>query len=639
MKPMSKTGTIFLQKHIKEKIFFIFLQLGISLCVSAQNKVIDSLQQVLDTTRDETNQIPVLHELATQFIYIQPNKTIEIGEQSLILSKLKKDKINSCISLNIIGYGHWGKGNSLVAFQYYRQSMEMANLLGNELLITRNYQSIANIYNQSGYYQKALSLLADVRPVYERNREYPLLTFAYNSTAYAFIYLKQYDSAARYLGLALPLAKKYRPLLHPTILFNYADMRFKEKNLVAARKYLDQSLALALSVNDMRMISRNNQLLAEVNLLEGNLDTAFAQAVRAVTAAQQAGIKESAFPSYLTLSRVSEARGDKSSALGYLQVYNMLKDSVRDRGVASTINLYEYDQQQSKISILHAEKKQDRIFLYGAIAGLLLVGLFLLYAIRMRRRTEHTNSLLAVKNNEIAAQAKQLKEMNDIKSKLFSIVAHDLRSPLANIIGILRLLEDDSIHSEDIVPHLPALSQNVGETIIMLDNLLHWSRSQLQGVSANPTSFSINEVIVSKIKLYEQEARRKGITLHSLLQQSETVYADKNMIAIVLQNLINNAVKFTDKGGSIWIDTNRSGDKAVTVSVSDTGRGIANENILKLVDGQGFTSEGTSYEKGLGLGFQICKEFVSLNNGKIVIKSEEHKGTTILVTLPEASEF
>jgi two-component system, sensor histidine kinase and response regulator len=639
MKPMSKIDTIFLHKNIKGAVLFFSLYLGIIACLPAQNKVIDSLQQLLDTTRDDAKQILVLQELATQFIYIQPDKTIQIGEQALTLSKLKKDKVNTCISLNTIGYGHWGKGNSLAAFQYYRQSLEMANALGNELLITRNYQSIGNIYNQSGYYQKALTLLADVRPVYERYGEYPLLTFAYNSTAYAFIYLKQYDSATRYLGLALPLAQKYRPLLHPTILFNYADMSFKQKNLVASRQYLDQSLSLALSVHDVRMISRSNQLLAEINLLEGYLDTAFIQAVKAVTAAQQAGIKESAFPSYLTLSRVSEARGDKASALGYLQVYNMLKDSVRDRGVASTINLYEYDQQQSKISILRAEKRQDRIFLYSAIAVLLLVGLFLVYAIRMRGKTERINRLLEAKNNEVAQQARQLKDMNDVKSKLFSIVAHDLRSPLANIIGILRLLEDDSIQSEDIVPHLPALTQNVGETIVMLDNLLQWSRSQLQGVAAKPTPFSINEVILSKIKLYEQEARRKDITLHSLVQQNETVYADKNMIAIVLQNLINNAVKFTGKGGSIWIDTSRTINKAVTVTVSDTGRGINNENIRKLVDGQGFTSEGTSYEKGLGLGFQICKEFVSLNNGKILIKSEENKGTTIQVTLPEASEL
>jgi two-component system, sensor histidine kinase and response regulator len=636
---MSKIENIFLRKNLKGALLFFSLHLGILACLPAQNRVIDSLKQLLGATRDEAKQIPVLHELATQFIYIQPDKTIEIGEKALKLSERRNDKINTCISLNVIGYGHWGKGNSPAAFQYYRQSLEIANALGNELLITRNYQSISNIYNQSGYYQKALSLLAGVRPVYERHQEYPLLTFAYNSTAYAFIYLKQYDSAARYLDRALPLAKKYRPLLHPTILFNYADMHFKEKNLVAARQYLDQSLSLALSVSDVRMISRSNQLLAEINLLEGHLDTAFIQAHKAVTAAQQAGIKESAFPSYLTLSRVSEARGDKTMALEYLRVHNMLKDSVRDRGVASTISLYEFDQQQSKISILRAEKKQDRIFLYSAIAGLLLVAIFLAYAVKMRGKTERTNRLLEAKNNEIAEQARQLKEMNDIKSKLFSIVAHDLRSPLANIIGILRLLEDDSIQSEDIVPHLPALTQNVGETIVMLDNLLQWSRSQLQGVAAKPTPFSINEVILSKIKLYEQEARRKNITLHSLLEQNEVVYADKNMIAIVLQNLINNAVKFTDKGGSVWIDTSRKGDKAVTISVSDTGRGIASENILKLIDGQGFTSEGTSYEKGLGLGFQICKEFVTLNNGKLLIKSEENKGTTVEVTLPEASEL
>lgn len=602
----------------------------------AQNAAIDSIQQLLIQAIQPAQKIPLLHELATQFIYIKPDTTIALGKEALTLSLNAKDQKNACISLNTIGFGYWGKGNSTTAFDYYRQSLQIAERLKDEVLIACNYQNIGNIYNQSAYYSKAISILKTVLPIYEKRQVYDRLPFAVNSIAYAYLYTKQYDSATRYLDMALPLAKKHRPLLYPTVVFNRADIAFRQKKYAAAREYLLEAMQLATDINDKRMISRSNQLLAEINLLEGNIDSAFVQASKAVEVADAAGIKESAFPSYLTLSRVSEAKGNKDAAIQYLQTHMSLKDSVRGREVGSAISLYEYDQQQNKIEVLKVEKQQSRTLLYGTILAAFLLGSFLLYMIKMRRQTERTNKLLEQKNQEIALQAGKLKDLNEVKSKLFSIVAHDLRSPLASIVGILQLLEDDSIKPEDIAPHLPALSQNVGETITMLDNLLHWSRSQLQGVTVHPEIFNVNEVIRSKIKLYEQEAKRKGISFNTLLSHNETVYADKNMVAIVLQNLINNAVKFTGNGGTIKVNAQKSVGKNVLVSVSDTGMGIASENIGLLINGQGFTTKGTAQEKGIGLGFQICKEFVVMNKGKIDIESEENKGTTIKVMLPEA---
>jgi signal transduction histidine kinase len=134
--------------------------------------------------------------------------------------------------------------------------------------------------------------------------------------------------------------------------------------------------------------------------------------------------------------------------------------------------------------------------------------------------------------------------------------------------------------------------------------------------------------------LYEQEAKRKGIRFDALTRENETVMADKNMVGIVLQNLINNAVKFTEAGGIVKINAEKNNTSGVTISVADTGRGMGRDKIARLINGNGFTTEGTGQEKGVGLGFQICKEFIHLNNGKLDIQSEENEGTVVMITLP-----
>jgi two-component system, sensor histidine kinase and response regulator len=604
--------------------------------IKAQNRSIDSLRQLLASAAPEKKS-ELLRSMAMEYVYIKPETTIELASEALAAAKKLNNPKEISASFNMIGFGYWGKGNSPQAFEYYHQSLEIAQDIGDEMMVSRNYQNIANIYNQSGYYTKAISMVKSVLPYLEANKANDRLAFAYNSIGYGYLSLRQFDSSVIYLDKAKPLAKAYRPQIYPTILFNYADIAFRKKEYLQSKEHLVISRREALAIGDRRMNSRTNQLMAELKLIEGDADSALLLAKQAVAIADEAGIKESAFPSYLTLARASEAKGNLKDAVKYMHQHLALKDSVRNREVTSAIGLYEYDQQQNQINILKADRKLNRLWLFGAIGLTILLAAFLLYLNAMRRKTLRTNRLLAQKNEEIAQQAKELEELNLVKSKLFSIVAHDLRSPLSGIVGVLQLLQDETITPEEIVPHLPGLSQSVGETLTMLDNLLLWSKSQLQGVIANPEHFHLNQVVASKIKLYEQEALRKGIHLKNQVMADSNVFADKNMIGIVLQNLLNNAVKFTNLGGSVRVSaTQRNG--RLQISVTDTGRGISAEKINKLINGQGYTTEGTAREKGLGLGFQICKEFVALNKGELFIESIEHAGTTVTLSLPATQE-
>jgi signal transduction histidine kinase len=167
-----------------------------------------------------------------------------------------------------------------------------------------------------------------------------------------------------------------------------------------------------------------------------------------------------------------------------------------------------------------------------------------------------------------------------------------------------------------------------------LDNILHWSVSQLNGINASPVKVNVHEISHDVLELYSEIARVKGVRLINDVPTGIAVWADKEQIRLVIRNLVSNALKFTIAGGHVTIGAGIL-DSSARVHVKDTGVGISGDDISKLFVKQTLWSErGTNNEKGLGLGLLLCKEFIEKNNGSLEIKSEAGVGTTIAFTLP-----
>ncbi len=231
----------------------------------------------------------------------------------------------------------------------------------------------------------------------------------------------------------------------------------------------------------------------------------------------------------------------------------------------------------------------------------------------------------------------QLQEQIETRDKLFSIIAHDLRSPFTAILGYAELLykEGDSYDKEQ-VKRFSETIYNIGNsTVELLENLLHWSRLKSGTLKAYISGIDPDEIIREVYRLYHELALKKEVDLKLELDKDvQTVYADSEMIRTVVRNLVANALKFTDKGGVITISTSSYNEQTL-VTVSDTGIGIKSGDISKLfVNGSNWTTAGTANEKGSGLGLQLCKEFVEKNNGKIWVESEPGKGSRFMFTIP-----
>ncbi len=236
----------------------------------------------------------------------------------------------------------------------------------------------------------------------------------------------------------------------------------------------------------------------------------------------------------------------------------------------------------------------------------------------------------------LAESNRRLKEANDAKNKVFSIIAHDLRNPFASIISFINLLEQENIEiSEDeyryIISELKKITTN---TDLLLQNLLAWARSQTEGIQVNTQQIELKPTVDLVCSLFEGQAKAKGITLKEEIAPELRVVVDEHMLQTVLRNLISNAIKFSHPDQAITIHA-EGRENEVLISVSDRGVGIDTEHINRLFDiGSVFTTSGTQEESGTGLGLKLSNELVKRNNGRMWVDSQPMLGSTFFIILP-----
>lgn len=237
---------------------------------------------------------------------------------------------------------------------------------------------------------------------------------------------------------------------------------------------------------------------------------------------------------------------------------------------------------------------------------------------------------------ELQHQKQTLKELNATKDKFFSIIAHDLRSPLNQLLGLSEILqkEIESDRVDDAIKLANLINESAKSGRLLLENLLEWSRSQTGSMIIVPEVMDLLKITNEVLGLNENSAKQKSIKIQSRIHKDILAFADENMIKTILRNLISNSIKFTNQGGIIVLDAKKS-EEMVIYSISDSGIGINEDDLEKLfrIDINP-KSIGKSKEKGTGLGLILCKEFIEINGGKIWVESVFEKGSTFSFSIP-----
>jgi signal transduction histidine kinase len=254
---------------------------------------------------------------------------------------------------------------------------------------------------------------------------------------------------------------------------------------------------------------------------------------------------------------------------------------------------------------------------------------------------EEQKEEIVIANEVLMKQKDELNELNAMKDTFFSILAHDLKNPFSSLYSLSGLVVQN-FQNMDEDEQLTALKKIEDSTKLiynLLDNLLTWSQSQRGDIDYLPEKFLLSNLVNTNINLHKVSAENKGVRITSGVRGELHAYGNREMISTVLRNLINNAVKYSHKGGVIEVNVAEKDDK-LEVVVSDQGVGMSRENAEKIfrIDAK-VKSPGTQGEKGTGLGLILCKDFVEINKGQIWVESEEGSGSTFHFTIPTSADL
>ena len=238
---------------------------------------------------------------------------------------------------------------------------------------------------------------------------------------------------------------------------------------------------------------------------------------------------------------------------------------------------------------------------------------------------------------ELDSKNKVLQKTNEIKDKLFTIISHDLRVPMASLNVLMEVMvhTQANISVDDFKKYSLKVRTYIQSVMSLLDNLLNWSLSQLGDEKIIIETLDIKRIISENIKLFEIAATEKNIVISApLIAKEIEVLGDKNMSNLILRNLLSNAIKFTPRGGKVSVNIKTDKSHA-HISIADTGVGISEEHLERLFDQDYFsTNRGTAHEKGTGIGLKLCKEFTQKQNGKLKIQTNQDKGSNFTFTIP-----
>jgi signal transduction histidine kinase len=285
--------------------------------------------------------------------------------------------------------------------------------------------------------------------------------------------------------------------------------------------------------------------------------------------------------------------------------------------------------------------EQSNFIAYLINQGLAIIYIFYgLYLIKTENANyntalQQTNREIQNQASQLQEQARELDQLNSLKNKLFSVISHDLKAPMYALRNLFDNMQVQKMPAKEIKAFIPDIKKDLNYTVSLMENLLQWAKSQMQAHTVRAEALDVKEVIDEVVQLLHLQTEAKKIQIENKATGPVYIWADRDMINLVLRNLVSNAVKFTPPGGQISIGTHEMASFA-EIYIQDSGTGISPAE-LKKINGQDFYStNGTAQEQGTGLGLMLCKEFLAKNGGQMHIESEVGKGSTFSFTLPKA---
>jgi signal transduction histidine kinase len=604
---------------------------------------------------DPETLLPYLYKSKGQ-IY---NKKLVI-ERSLLYFKKAYDEFIKLENFNEIGECALKMGNIYYdmanygeAYFFFMQSLNAYEREDNQLGIARMENNLGNVSHDLGRIDEAEKHYLNAYNIYRENgissEEYGAL----GNIGMIFYENQQYDSALSYFQRvmeqldpdSLGSATEYQIL---SGVYNNTALTYSEQGeQELALDYFRRGLQLANKANDQNTAGTVYMNIGSVYGEMENQDSALFYLHRALQISQQRGFLSLELDVYEELAKLHAKPGSYASAyywqVRYDTLYKKIFNEKQSEQIMQLRSRYEQEISEKEILQLQSESQvQKMLNKLFVIFIVVIVALAIVIAVNLRSK-KLTNQMLAERNLQISNAVHKLSEsetelqkLNKSKDRIFSVVAHDLRNPVAAVTGFSELLYDnfEEFSVETQKEYLLQILQGTQRIQNLLENLLIWARSQMKAVKYEPETVDVKGLLTECVREMKANLDHKKVECQVEIETGCIVYADKAMIHTVFRNLIINAIKFSFPGSKIRITSEILKD-GCDIMVSDEGIGIQPEIQEKLfTTNEVVSTPGTTGESGSGLGLVICKEFLERNKGLIKVQSEPGNGSTFIVNLP-----
>jgi len=542
--------------------------------------------------------------------------------------------------------------------------------------------------------QKSLQYVLAGKDFYERNNLYHELGLAYNNIGEIYREeFQEFDIAEMHYRKAMMINQKNG--FNTGLAANYLNLalNFNESQQVdSSLKYIDLVLKLRESMGDVGGMAIVYNTLGVINLFNGNEEAAkdaFIQTVKiseehaiypgmyhgnrglgqtylkmgahsmakryfklSLQIAQSLNAESLIADSYTSLYEIEKEDGNFKDALYYFEKYSAYEDSLDKKESANEIAelkiRYETDLANKENIILKADKlsqkaelEQQRITtisLWVGIALILLLTSILFIGFikrsKMLKKEAALHQKLQCQHETLHAQKEELKELNDFKNSILSVLGHDLRAPLTNISSLVDLINAGDIDQKEFAHLTRHLDQETKAGLISLQNILMWSQDKAENGKPQIENVSVSLVVDECLKSCQRQIEDKSLQISTEWDYARIISADKNQFKSIVLNLLTNAIKFSPVGGKIVLRTNKTSE-GISFSVINAGEPISKHLIENISDGTKITSKyGTLGEKGTGIGLRIVSDFAKLHGGYLKLQPFENTGNEAIVFFP-----
>ncbi|MCG8527152.1 MAG: ATP-binding protein [Opitutales bacterium] len=602
------------------------------------------LEKQLEQAETVTERVDLLNNLAWHNIFGDPTKCKGYLDESIKLARAHKYTAGEAYAYDIWGSIFRVAGLYEEAIDSHLRSLKMNESINYEKGLAINYSNIGLVYGESGNDKDALEYHLQALDIKKHiSDDLDGLFFTYNDIISALIKLDRFNEALEQNQAVIELKKaRNEPGDLAPQFYNVANIQKYLGDLQKASNYLDLvEQQLELKRNHWIKI-QSNILRAQILAEKQKLDQAISYGLQAYHLADKYVMSDFRRSSAGLLATIYAEKEDYENAYKYLQIQNQLQSESFGSNARTKTALiaakYELEKEQSDLKNKYKLRLILGIIILSVLAILLLVSVWIVITInRKNNNLRIAYKEIGKQKTLIESQKQDLSELNSTKDKVFSIVAHDLRSPLASLGTLLDLFSRNTIGASEFRKMADELSKSVKTVNETLSQLLLWAKAQQHGISNAPQAVCLNEVTRQKIALFENTANLKQITLHNSVSPNHWAYVDEDQLRLILQNLINNALKFTNEKGKITISSSTTEDrKSIRVTVEDTGVGMDQEKLANLFKSSyNPSTRGTHGERGTGLGLVLCKEMIESNQGELIIESEAGAGSKFHFTLPQ----